>query len=458
MISKFKKQKEDIYRASCGIPLAIVLIIGQIANHHSFEHLINNLSAGKSHIVDYCLESYIELLKGKFSYKLLTALALLSKITCDEIITEIAKITNNEEIDKGFTELKKLNLIQRSGDKYQILPIIRSYVLFKLKKEPEWEKELRHNWVKWYQEFVEQYGGQDEKEWNDYQELETEWENITDVISWCINQDRYDDVKDFWQQIKGYSYLRGYQSDRLTNWNNRLEWNDWLIKIAKAKKDYKIAVELMFDKAWILTLIETPEKLNEAIELFSQVWLQRKHHHNPIFQIDLAIDICYVRIIQKKINKAKQWLDKAQQLLTKTQVTETSHPRQFMIWNFYQGWVLFEQKQYNEAKIVFEKSLKLAEHERWKRGIYLCEKRLSDVAIELEDFEFAEETLNKILTIAKNNNDRVKSAFCYQSLAFLEKAKGDIQESKDNANQAIKEFQKLGMNREIEATRKEFLT
>ncbi|NEQ41964.1 MAG: hypothetical protein F6K40_39600, partial [Okeania sp. SIO3I5] len=78
-----EKQEKDIYRASCGIPLAIVLIIGQIANHHSFEHLIKNSSAGKSHIVDYCLQSFIEQLKGKSSYKLLTALALLSKITCD---------------------------------------------------------------------------------------------------------------------------------------------------------------------------------------------------------------------------------------------------------------------------------------------------------------------------------------------------------------------------------------
>ncbi|NEQ41963.1 MAG: hypothetical protein F6K40_39595, partial [Okeania sp. SIO3I5] len=66
------------------------------------------------------------------------------------------------------------------------------------------------------------------------------------------------------------------------------------------KHDYEIAIEVMFDKAWILTLIETPEKLNEAIELFSQVWLQRKHHHNPIFQIDVAIDISYIRIIQNK--------------------------------------------------------------------------------------------------------------------------------------------------------------
>ncbi|MTJ55935.1 hypothetical protein FJR38_26390 [Anabaena sp. UHCC 0253] len=334
------KQEKNIYHITCGIPLAIVLIIGQIAYHHSPEYVLENFSAGNNHIVDYCFESSIKPLKGKSSYKLLSALALLFKITSDHIIIEIANLTDKEEIEQGFTQLKKLNLIQRMGNKYEVLSIIRSYILAELKNDLEWEKELRNRWVNWYYEFVEQYGGQNEKEWHNYQDLEKQWENITDVISWCINQNRYDDVKYFWQQIKGYSYLRGYQSNRLTNWNSRLEWTDWLIEKAKNNKDYATAVEVMFDKAWTLTLIEKPEKLNEAIKLFAQVRRMKKHH-NPMFEIDVAIDISYLYIIQQKINKSQKWLNKAKQLLTKVQAAEASHSRQFIIWNFYQGWVFF---------------------------------------------------------------------------------------------------------------------
>jgi LuxR family glucitol operon transcriptional activator len=453
-----QKQEKDIYIISSGIPLAIVLIIGKIAYHHSAEYVIERFNCVNNHIVDYCFESSIKPLKGKSSYKLLTALALLSKINSDQAIISIANIKDKEEIEQGFTELKKLNLIQRMGNKYEILPIIRSYVLSELKKDTDWEQELRNSWVKWYQDFVQKYGGQDEKEWNNYQELEEEWENITDVISWCINQDRYDDVKYFWQQIKGYSYLRGYQSDRLTNWNSRLEWTDWLIEKAKANNDYTTASEVMFDKAWTLTLIEKPEKLNEAIKLFAKVWRMKKHHHNPMFEIDVAIDISYVRIIQQKINKAQQWLKKAKQLLIKDPATEASHSRQFIMLNFYQGWVFFEQDQYNQAKTVFEKSLDLAQQIEWKRARSLCEKWLCDVAIELQDFDSTEQKLNHNLTIAQENNDQVTIAFCYQSLAFLEKARGNIDLSKDFANQAIENFKKLGMIRAIEITQNEFLT
>ncbi|WP_217360067.1 hypothetical protein, partial [Anabaena sp. UHCC 0253] len=56
--------------------------------------------------------------------------------------------------------------------------------------------------------------------------------------------------------------------------------------------------------------------------------------------------------------------------------------------------------------------------------------RLCDVAIKLKDFDFAEQKLNQNLIIAQGNKDQVTIAFCYQSLAFLEKARGNIDLSK----------------------------
>ncbi len=87
---------------------------------------------------------------------------------------------------------------------------------------------------------VEKHGGKDWKEWQDYQQLEAQWPVLCEVISWCIQQDRYNDVKLFWQYVKCYSYIQGYQGDRQTNWQNRLHWTKWLITTAKQYQDWSM--------------------------------------------------------------------------------------------------------------------------------------------------------------------------------------------------------------------------
>lgn len=445
-----------IYRKTCGIPLAIILTVGKLAivGLHRFEYVINNLSGGSNDIVRYCFESSFSPLKGKSSYQLLTTLALFCKIPSEKYIIKIANFLEEDQIIERFVELQQLRLIQRFSEQYEILPIIRSYVLAELKNDCEWESELRNRWVKWYKEFVNLYGGQDEKEWNNYEQLEKEWDNISDVISWCINHNQYGDVKYFWQWIKGYSFIQGYQSDRLTVWNTRLYWTDWLLENAEKNQDYSTAREVLFDRAWTLTVMGEPEKMRQAVKLFRQAWRYRKPDNNPFFLISLALHIGYLRFRQYKIKKAKQWLDYAEKHLKNDQSNKDNSLIKFFKLNYYRGQIYFEAKKYILAAESFKRALELSEKMKHSRGISLSKRWLANVAIELNDFDDAEEIFEDNLKIAQDNKDRVGVAFCRQSLAFLEKARGDFSKAKEFGEKAIEDFQVLKIIREVEITKK----
>jgi hypothetical protein len=442
----------EIYEKTCGIPLAINLSIGQLANHYPLEYVVQKLTSGCHDVVQYCFASSILALREKFSYQLLTTLSLFAKIPEQTTVTAIANITDQEQIIQSFAELEQLSLIQKIDQKYEMLSIIRNYILTEEKNNPNWARELRENWVNYYKNFVTEYGGQDEKEWHDYHQLELEWDNLTEVMQWSIHNNRYTDVKYIWQWMKGYSLVRGYQSDRLLGWSDRLQWTKWLIDHATEQQDYPTLTEVMFDHAWTLTLIGTKEKVNEVVKLFAQAWHKRHKHHNPSFHIDLALHIIYCRLSQSKITSVKKWLKISYQILTNIEKVTENHHRQFIMFHYYSGRAEFLQHNYEKAEILFTEALNLAKQINWQRGMAICQKWLGDVALELKKFREAERQFEDYLAIVTARNDQVGIAYCQQSFAFLEKAQGNIEKCQKWAERAIANFERLGMMQEAQST------
>lgn len=72
-----------------------------------------------------------------------------------------------------------------------MLPLTRGYVLAQLEAHPDFEQGARNRWVSWYLRYTQEYGSKDGTEWQEYQELEEEWDNLSEVIEWCIAHNRY---------------------------------------------------------------------------------------------------------------------------------------------------------------------------------------------------------------------------------------------------------------------------
>jgi LuxR family glucitol operon transcriptional activator len=166
-----------------------------------------------------------------------------------EAVCVVASITDAIAAAEGLVRLQQLSLIQHQQGRYILLPLARSCVLAELAANSEFECLARNRWVDWYLSFVREHGGEDWNGWDDYQPLGQEWENIINVMDWCIARDRYTDACQLWSDVKYYIYSPAHQRDRLTNWETPLIWLDWLIQAAQTREDWSTAAEMMDARA-----------------------------------------------------------------------------------------------------------------------------------------------------------------------------------------------------------------
>ncbi|MDQ2098716.1 MAG: tetratricopeptide repeat protein [Tychonema bourrellyi B0820] len=441
----------EIYRKTSGIPAAIVYVVGQLAANYKLENVLNQLLSPTSEVANFCFEGSIQPLRGKLAYQLLMTVALFPHPALEEAIiqTAIPNDRDGEAIDEALAKLQQLSLIKYQEDRYQMISLTREYVLNELKINADFEAAARERWLSWYLKYSQKHGGQDGKEWNNYDELSAEWENIQVVIDWCISQEKYSEFLQFWQQVKGYSYAHSYNRDRLTYWSYRLDWTEWLIEAAKSREDWKTAAEAMCDRAWTLTIVGQAKHLELAESLLKKTW-QLRHYQSHTFQIDLAINIAVLRICKQQFKKALLWLKKALLLEKMNQHKDEKSKRQHIHISYYQGKVYFLKEDYEQAKIYYQETLKKSQEIGWERGIALAKNWLGDIAVEQENFDEARLLLEESLQIAQRNQDRSQEAYCKESLAFLAKKQQDLTTATYWANLAIEEFNALGMLPEFE--------
>ena len=441
----------EICRKTSGIPAAIVYVVGQLAANYKLENVLNQLLSPTSEVANFCFEGSIQPLRGKLAYQLLMTVALFPHPALEEAIiqTAIPNDRDGEAIDEALAKLQQLSLIKYQEDRYQMISLTREYVLNELKINADFEAAARERWLSWYLKYSQKHGGQDGKEWNNYDELSAEWENIQVVIDWCISQEKYSEFLQFWQQVKGYSYAHSYNRDRLTYWSYRLDWTEWLIEAAKRRKDWKTAAEVMCDRAWTLTIVGQAKHLELAESLLKKTW-QLRHYQSHTFQIDLIINIAVLQIGKKQFEKALLWLKKALALVKINQPKDEKSKRHHIHVSYYQGKVYFLKEDYEQAKIYYQETLKKSQEIGWERSIALARNWLGDIAVEQENFDEARLLLEESLQIAQRNQDRSQEAYCKESLAFLENKQKDLTAANHWANLAIQDFTALGMLPEVE--------
>ncbi|MGF1672170.1 MAG: hypothetical protein ACFCUV_00600, partial [Rivularia sp. (in: cyanobacteria)] len=306
-------------------------------------------------------------------------------------------------------------------------------------------------WVNWYLEFAQQHGGKDWREWQDYQHLQQEWDNLTEVIEWCIKDDRYRDLCQLWRNVKCYTYSLAYRQNRLTDWEGPLLWLEWLAQAAISRQNLAIAAEMLGDRAWKLTLMGQEEHLTVADNLFSQAWELREHLILDM-QIDLAIHIGVWHIQKQEFLTATNWLNAAQNLLdnsNNSQINSLSATRLSLHILYYQGEINYKTGNYQTSKALFKQIFEQAQLINWRRASFLAKDFLADIAIKQGKLNQAQNYLTELLQIAESNQDKCSRAYTKRSLASLEEKLGNLNIAKRWVNEAIKDFETLGMHREL---------
>ncbi|NJO30280.1 MAG: tetratricopeptide repeat protein [Richelia sp. SL_2_1] len=451
-VSLSEADQKTLYHITGGVPVAISYAVGQLANGYSIKEVLEGVSQATEDVARFCFDNSVKPLKGQSAHKLLMALALFPTPALQDALVQVAiPEANSNTIKNDLARLRGLSLVRQDNYRYSMLPLTREYALAELNNHNDFEQKARERWISWYLNFSQRYAQQDAKEWQQFDGLESEWQNLQAAIEWCMAEGRYAEMLDFWQNIEAYTHIMGRRESRLQYWDDRLTWTAWLIQAAEQRGDWSVAAQVMVDRAWTLTSMGRHKQLQEAEELFARAWSFR-HHQKPLFILTLAKNIAVLCIQQYKFDEAQTWLNQTIELLTQTQLDEQQRVKQLVQINYYQGEICFKNQEYEQAKTFFEKALKYAQEINWLRAIFCTQNWLAEIAIVKGQLDKAEQLLTEGLRVAEANVDKCRIAFCKRSLSNLAKAQGNLVEARDYAIAALGNFEKLGMLLEVEET------
>jgi len=132
-----------------GVPLAMILSIAQVAKGFGMNAVLDRLGKPTDDIARYCFDFSFENLSVN-AWKLLMALSMFSAGTSREIIGEVTELSELDR-DETLVELEKLSLINRSTNKFWMLPLSLEYVQSKMIGErKDIVAKLKHNFAKAY--------------------------------------------------------------------------------------------------------------------------------------------------------------------------------------------------------------------------------------------------------------------------------------------------------------------
>jgi NB-ARC domain len=432
-----ESQARELYRRTAGVPIAIVYSIGRIARGYPLESVLTSLANHHGDVAKFCFQESVQAL-GLSQRQLLMSLAIFNKAPRWEVLAEVSGLaTNPLAVNDGLATLQQISLITQENERYSMLSLTREYALSELAQHSNFRKELRERWVNWYINFAKQYGGE---EWNDwhlrYDCLEEEWSNLLAVLDWCAQQERYKDVTTLWRYLNDYADL--YRS-----WNERLVWMDWLIHESQRRGDWQTYVYGMARKSW--TLKEKGE-FSEAEKRSLKAW-ELRQEAEPIVRVYLANSIARLYTSWEQYDEACKWLCLQEKMANEFDLSPNERERFLVNALYFRAKICALENQAELAKELFQQVIERGEKIQLQRFIIRSQNWLARFAICEQNFEYAENLLNKGLTVSERNKDRRCTADFYASKAKLAFAKGDIEESKRLAHLASNNFRRLDMSR-----------
>ncbi|MBI1876673.1 MAG: hypothetical protein HYR94_00240, partial [Chloroflexi bacterium] len=206
-----------LYQRTGGVPLAIVWSVAQMGFGYGVEAVLTRLGQPASDIARFCFEGAVERIKGKPAYKLLLALSLFATDASREALGYVADLPELDR-DESLVELEKLSLVNKEGDRFQLLPLTLVYGQAELAKEAELETLLRSKWIEFLFNFLLKQS-QNKNEPERLANINPEIDNVLNVMDWCWRANEARKFISFAEEIDFYLWTTGNWSV----WNRYME-------------------------------------------------------------------------------------------------------------------------------------------------------------------------------------------------------------------------------------------
>ncbi|MEI6778367.1 MAG: NB-ARC domain-containing protein [Chloroflexales bacterium] len=188
--------REQLWLRTGGMPLAIVWSIGLMGLGGSVESVLRRLGSGQSDIAQFCFAESAAQIHGRDAYWLLLALSLFTPDASRKALGMVAGL--GEDLfgcDGGLGDLLRLSLVNKSGDRFSLLPLTRSFVQSEVKIHDAWIRDARERWVAYYDDFIDHKSGWSD-DWSGHDQVELEIINIFAVFDYLVATLDYEGTSD----------------------------------------------------------------------------------------------------------------------------------------------------------------------------------------------------------------------------------------------------------------------
>ena len=421
---------DQLYERTGGVPLAIVWSIAQMGLGYSSDSVLSRLGQPTSDIAQFCFGGVTERIKTKPSYKLLMALTLFATDASRNALGDIAHLSELDQ-DEGLVELERLSLVNKNGNRFQMLPLTRIYAKSELDKDRNFKDNIRQRWIDYLQRFLTQRG----QMYEHINEISIETRNILEAIDWCLTTSKLVEFITFLGKMNFYLWATG-------NWSI---WNRYLAQAPQIAASLGLELEQANFLAWLASMRYYQDRLSEAEDFIKKaISIYQLHNING----ELALSLRRFASIQIKRGQAEEArINLEQALLLAREVGNKRYisrvQRQLAKLDINDG-------NLNEALSRLIEAKQLREQETpQSSGLAYIYRLLGQIYLKKKDLQMSRQHYSRSLDIGYLIMSQHDIAEAKLGLAELDFILGNKTKAAALAGEAIEGFRKLGMRGEI---------
>lgn len=448
--------KNKLYEKCAGIPMAMIYAIGQMRLTNSLDIVLDDMADSDNDIAKYFFSRALEILTDNDPKNILILLAfsLFANHPTSRNILYVAGLKDEREIGKkGLRILTILSLIQPLRDddeRFEMNNLTRQYALALLnrKEHRDYAIEARERWIQRYVNISKEYGGLNGHKWHlQYDYLAKEWHNFQAVLRWCAATvtkfpSRYQHFVDVWWGLDDFARVHGY-------WASNISYLEWISDQAERLNDRANLIRAKSQRAYVYILMGKMDDLDVADQLLQECHQLADVNNLHDVRSLLAVHTARLSLRCGDLDETFAWLDRAD-TLNQNIVDEKRRIHQQASAQYVRGEASFKEGEFGNAQSIFNALRMQAQSQGWTRLENYVQNWLGDIAIEQEDYSYADTILQTGLAVATANRDRRRVALYTRSLSRLYLAQEEQELAEYHANEARDHFKWLDMRPEAE--------
>jgi predicted negative regulator of RcsB-dependent stress response len=388
-VSKASDEKLlQLFRITDGTPLALKWAIGQIKQKgQSLEIVLVSLQSGSGEVFEQIFERSWELLKENENARtILKIMPLFAAPVTRDALKAVSGV--EQQFDDALGQLVEMSLVDDmddilAGKRYGIHPLTRVFSLAALDRAPQEKEAAVTRLAAFYKSVLDPLKIWSHGEGVGYPPFDLEIPNIFHIIDLGLNKEHYDVVKNIFNKLWDYLFMRGY-------------WND-MIEAAVRLSTYALGDG------------------NELEWALLQVWpISSVYRHRG--QFDLAL------------NYIKSALE------TYSRYANSEDPRADALRQM--GKVYYEQKRYDDAeKCLQEAHQYYLKNKGW--DILIVTVNLAELALAKGNFSDAQKWYEEGVTLSLEFKDPERKANLSLVMGQIQLSKGDLVQARQEIQNAL---------------------